>query len=285
MNKYIKKKKWRFLQMGSTIPTGGIDLVNSPEYLAMQKEIEAQNALLQQRMQESLFPSSTTIVNSNQQEPSVSQPTDSNTVNTTSDSQETGQTKDMKELEGTRSNMQTGFSTQDYTQGIGALLQSTNLAKQNDGKVTADELGGIGLDTGVAMSGPYGQVANAAISIGEGVLGDELYQGLGEGVEYEKGASRAAKGALKGAAIGAKIGGPWGAAIGAVGGAGLNLIGQGKRKREAMNEFEKRRDERIRNMNQQSKALYASQYQQFYKKGGEVVKRISIKPENKGKFK
>lgn len=174
------------------------------------------------------------------------------------------------------------FGAQDYIQGAMAGISSLQNAKLNDGKISEDEVAGAGLDVAAGMAGPYGQVANAAITVGENVFGDSLYQGLGEGVEYEKGASRVGKGALKGAAFGAKFGGPIGAIAGSVIGGGINLLGQGRRKRQAMEEFEKRRDERIRNMNQQSKNIYADQYQTFYKKGGKAI--IKIKEANKGLF-
>jgi len=259
MYKELKKKKWKFLGGGSN-PITSIDPTKySIEQFAALKAKQAEgNAATLAGLQTTTTP--------------ITTPTSEATEKAKADALAYAEEQRLAEKAKAQGILpSSSFSASDYLAGVGQLGQSLNNARLDDGKVTGDEIGSSLLDTGAAMSGPYGQAANALITVGEGLVGDKAYQGMGEGVEYEKGFSRAGKGALKGAALGAKVGGPLGALGGAAVGGVVGVLGQGRLKRQAKEEFEKRRDERILNMNQQSKNIYADQYQSYYRKGGKAV--------------
>lgn len=258
MYKKLKTKKWRFFN-GSKFPMNGVDSADEARYLEIAEQIKMleEQGILDgmsdpAKSMQAVIPQVTTEEDGAEGIPGVG-----------------GEEAAPK------------FGAQDYVAGIGAAVGGLQTANE-DGKITSGELSDTGLETAAAMAGPMGQIANTAISVGENLLGDEMNQDLGEGVEYEKTGYKMGKGALQGAALGAKVGGPVGAAIGGVAGAAMGVIGQGKAKRAAMKEFEKRRNERIATKNKQSRNIYADQLQNYYKKGGKAI--IKIKEANKGKF-
>jgi intein/homing endonuclease len=238
----LSKKKWKF-NLGGGLPTQGIDGVTNPTFEELQAQMKLYEQQMQWRTQQADNQQTTqqnlqliNNLNSNlntttSQQTTVTDPISTSTVNaasatsvpeTITNATDTGTIADTASgsdtaaaagssgAEGVAASTGSMFSSQDYVKGAMTGITSLQNAKLDDGKITADEVGSSALDAATGMAGPYGQVANAAITVGENLLGDSLYQGLGEGVEYEKGASRAGKGALKGAAVGMKVGGPWG---------------------------------------------------------------------------
>lgn len=171
--------------------------------------------------------------------------------------------------------------------GVAAAITSLGELKSEDGKLDTTDIGQVAGDA-ITGSSQLGQIGKQAGQLVTGVIGqDATTQTLGEGVDYQKSGITAMNKALEYGAAGAQYGGPVGAIAGTVVGGALGLVQGNKRKKAAMEEFLKRRGERIDNFDQQSELQYSDQYlnQALYaKKGGSTQQPIHINPENKGKF-
>lgn len=170
-----------------------------------------------------------------------------------------------------------------WQMGVGNALNSLSELKNEDGTLDSTDLLQTGLD-GISGASKYGQLGKQAGTIANSIIGqNDTTNTLGEGIDYQKAGITAMNKGLEYAAAGAQYGGPIGAGIGAVVGGGLGLIQANKRKKQALEEFMKRRGERINNFNTQSEFQYANQYlnQALYSENGGT---INIKKENRGKF-
>lgn len=171
--------------------------------------------------------------------------------------------------------------------GQGITFGLNSVAELNaDGNFDTTDAGQSALDA-VAGSSKYGQMAKQVGQIATGLIGqDGTTQTLGEGVDYQKGGITAMNKAMEYGAAGAQFGGPIGAAAGAILGGTVGLLQGSKAKKEAEEEFMKRRKERVERFNDYSQNQYSDQFNSqamYAKKGGEIT--INTKKIEKEKFK